>query len=83
MNIHTKAQSTHWTSYTPIPPMDRSLKQKLNSETNRNYELSGFSRYLQNISPKTREYIFSAPHQPSPNITILSHTKQVSTDKED
>jgi hypothetical protein len=34
---------------TPLPSMDKSWKQKLNSETNRSYEPNGFNRYLQNI----------------------------------
>jgi hypothetical protein len=40
----------------PLSSMDRSLKQKLNrqSETNRSYEPRGFKRYLQNISPQNK-----------------------------
>jgi endonuclease/exonuclease/phosphatase family metal-dependent hydrolase len=47
---------------TPLSPIYRSLKQKLNrhSETKRSYETNGFKRNLQNTS---EEYTFSsAPH---------------------
>jgi exonuclease III len=50
---------------TPLSPLDRSLKQKLNRhcDANRNYEPNGFNRIYRTFHPKTREYtFFSTPH---------------------
>ena len=46
------------------------------SETNRSYETNGFSRYIQNIYPKTKGYtIFSAPHGTFSKTYYINHQK--------
>ena len=67
---------------TPLSPIDRSSRQKLNRKngTNSHYESTEPNKLLQNISPKhtqTKSAFISAPHGPFSKIDhVVGHKLQ-------